>query len=246
MGGGYYVLFGKANGFNECGILYDSPSILPECLRLLKNTLVNVELHRIDERSPIASFIPDEAAISNNVAIYFGESYDEYFKKLSSSVRQNIRTAYNRLAKDGNCLNVKIFIGKSKIPINEIIWLYCRRHRDRYGVETSFIKRWFLKHQSFATRFYRYADNAITVYMTINDIPAAFLSGLYNNNRMIVPRLSINNDFKRYSPGMILVCETIKKLISDTKIRVLDLSLGEEPYKYQLGGVLHHAYRFNL
>ena len=81
--------------------------------------------------------------------------------------------------------------------------------------------------------------------MTINDIPAAFLSGLYNNNRMIVPRLSINNDFKSYSLGMILVCET-KKLISHTKTRILDLSLIVEPCRYQLGEVIHHVYRFNL
>lgn len=45
---------------------------------------------------------------------------------------------------------------------------------------------------------------------------------------------------------MILVNETIKHFIADTSINILDLSLGEEPYKYQLGGTLHHAYRFTL
>lgn len=240
-----YKLFGEANGFNECGILYDTPSILPVCMKLLKDRLGDVEFMKIDERSQLANFAPPSCPTSSNVEIGFTEDYNEYFKTLSSSVRQNIRTAYNRLLKDGQNISVQTFLGGG-IPVDEILGLYFNRHEERYGVKTSIFKRWFLKHQNFATRYYRYADNSLTVYLKINDQPAAFLSGLFHKERLIVPRLSINNMYYKYSPGMILVCETIKYLIASSTIRVLDLSIGEERYKYQLGGKCHLSYRFKL
>lgn len=45
---------------------------------------------------------------------------------------------------------------------------------------------------------------------------------------------------------MLLVCESIKFLISNTSIRVLDLSLGSEKYKYSLGAKEHLSYSFDL
>lgn len=183
------------------------------------------------------------ALITNNISIGFGSDYESWFKTLSSSVRQNIRTAYNRLNSDGCSLSVEIFSKESTepFPLDEIINLYCERHRQRYGVRTSRLKRWLLKHISFATRYYLEADNRLTVLLRINGRAAAFLSGLYNDSRLIVPRLSICADFNRYSPGMILVCETIRHLIVQTPIRILDLSKGEEQYKFKLGGQIHHS-----
>ncbi len=76
--------------------------------------------------------------------------------------------------------------------------------------------------------------------------PAAFLSGLFSEDSLIVPRLSIDKEYQRYSPGMLLVVETIKHLQANTKIRTLALSQGDEKYKYQLGAVEHLSYRFTL
>ena len=132
------------------------------------------------------------------------------------------------------------------LPTDEIIDLYCRRHDERYGVKTSRLKRWFLKTQNFATRYYRFSPNALTMILYIGGKPAAFLSGLFNDARLIVPRLSIDQEYRRYSPGMLLVVEAIKYLQENTKIRTLDLSHGTESYKYQLGAVEHFSYRFVL
>lgn len=244
---GSYKLFGNVNGFNECGCVYTDIQSLKNSIVLLKSQIGSFGLARIDERSPLATFAPDNCKTTANVAISLGDSFDEYFKSLSSSVRQNVRTAYNRLSKDGYMFDCKAFIGGGNhLPVTEIIDLYCNRHQGRYGVSTSSLKRWFLKHQNFATRFYRYSPNALSFYLTIDGRPAAFLSGLFTKERLIVPRLSINEEFRRYSPGMILVCETIKYLINSTSIRILDLNQGEEEYKYKLGGQLHLSYRFNI
>jgi len=45
---------------------------------------------------------------------------------------------------------------------------------------------------------------------------------------------------------MILICESIKYLMTDTPIRILDLSYGEETYKYKLGGKTHYSFNFRI
>lgn len=248
-------LFGSPNGFNESGVLFENQDILPHCFRLLHERFSSVELIKVDERSPIAEFRPEGCTGIANVAISFGDDFDAYFKSLSSSVRQNIRTSYNRLEKDGHTYELDVYTNheltksdkKGKhLPINDIINLYCSRHEQRYGVKTSVLKKWFLKNQNFATLFYRKSVNAMTFYLTIDNTPAAFMSGLWCRDRLIIPRLSINENFKRYSPGMVMVCESIKYLISQTSISVLDLSQGEEKYKYNLGGKVHYSYKFKI
>lgn len=244
---GKVSLFGNVNGFNECGILFSDKEDLPECIRLLRSRFGTVRIARIDERSALSQFKGVTFQSTNNVAIHFGESFDPYFSALSSSVRQNIRTAYNRLSKDGHTQNLYVVNqGGHRQMFRHIVDLYIKRHSDRYGVTTSPLKAWYLKHLSFATRFYRNAPNALTFYLTIDNQPAAFMSGLFSADRLIVPRLSINSEFRRYSPGLILICESIKHLMANTPIRILDLSQGEENYKYQLGGIKHLSYSFNL
>lgn len=236
-------LFGDVNGFNESGILYDSVLILPECLQLLRERLGSVEFMKIDARSPLAKNIPAEAISTSNAAITFPKDYDEYFKGLSKSVRQNIRTAYNRINADGLSIEFRLY-KEHELPVDQVIDLYCQRHGQRYGVKTGRLKKWFLKSQSFATRYYRFAPNAMTFILYIDKQPAAFLSGLSAGNRLVVPRLSIDDKFRRYSPGMLLVIETIKFLQQHSSIEVLDLSQGDEAYKYQLGACQHLSYRF--
>lgn len=249
---GKYHLFGDVNGFNECGLLYDDCAILPDVISLLHKRFGEVEFMKIDERSPISNYKGEMTTVSNNVAIMFDEDFDEYFKGLSKSVRQNIRTAYNRLKTDGQSLSMKYFSSDNiklyggGMPIDELIRLYIKRHSERYGVATGRLKQWFLTHQSFATRYYIEAPNAFTSVLYINSEIVGFLSGLHNDRILIVPRLSIDSDYRRYSPGLILVCETIKYLQQNAAIRCLDLSLGDEQYKYQLGGLPHLAYRFNI
>lgn len=239
-------LFGFANGFNESRMLFESEGILPECIRLIKETYGEALFLKIDERSPLATFAQQDVHSTSNAEIRFGNDFDEYFKNLSKSVRQNVRTAYNRLSSDDNMVEIKVFAGDDELPIDDIINLYSLRHEKKYAVKTGFLKKWFLKTQSFATQLYLHSPNALTFVLYINGSMAAFMSGLSGNDRLIIPRLSIDETLKRYSPGMLLVVESIKYLIKSTDIRVLDLSQGQEQYKYNLGAVEHLSYRFKL
>lgn len=108
---GIHRLFGIYNGFNECGFLYDDIDIVPQCLELLKERFGVFEFHKIDERNPICVLFKYNCGETNNVAIRFQDGYDSWFKSLSSSVRQNIRTAYNRLTTDGLSFQFSEFRG---------------------------------------------------------------------------------------------------------------------------------------
>ena len=71
----------------------------------------------------------------------------------------------------------------------------------------------------------------------------AYMAGLYSETQKAyyVPRLCINDQYAKYSPGIILINETVKSLLSNQTHR-LDLMLGDEPYKTAMGGVLTYNY----
>lgn len=221
---------------------------MDDALSLLKRELGAVEFIKIKDGDPLLDYCQSKPNTTTCVEIPFDAGHDAWFRSLSSSVRQNLRTSYNRLTTDGLEYQFEVFSGATRFQFTtkEIIALYCQRHAQRYGIATSRLKRWFLEHQSFATRYYRDADNAYTALLRINGQPAAFLSGLYNSDTLTVPRLSINEDFRRYSPGMILCNETIRHLSATTGIRTLDLSQGQEQYKFKLGGKCYLLYRFKM
>lgn len=108
-------------------------------------------------------------------------------------------------------------------------------------------KKWFLLHHSFVTRNLLYNADSINVILYINDELAAFMSGFRGDKgQYVVPRLSIDERFKFYSPGMLLINETIKYLLVNTDIRHLDLAIGEEQYKYKMGGKVHYSHNFEI
>jgi len=108
-------LFGAPNGFNESGVLFENPGILPGCFRLLHQKFTTIDLLKVDERSPLSKLRPEGCIGKPNVAICFGADYGAYFKSLTSSVRQNVRTSYNRLEKDGHSFELNVFTNAGSV-----------------------------------------------------------------------------------------------------------------------------------
>ena len=64
------------------------------------------------------------------VTIEFGDDYEAYLKSLSSSVRQNLRTADNRMRRDGHEWKLRVFLPGEKIDdesFKQIMKLYLAR-----------------------------------------------------------------------------------------------------------------------
>ena len=69
---------------------------------------------------------------------------------------------------------------------------------------------------------------------------------LRNGDELLVPRLAIDASFSLYSPGVLLVNYAIKYLLNDGVIKTFDLMQGKETYKFQVGGVMHQCFSFEL
>lgn len=244
-------LFANEDGLNYCDVLVQDKKYILPALKLLANEHNYLYCNKVLESSLLYSISKDlnvDNKTINNVCISFGEDYSVYNKSLSKSTRQNLRTAYNRLDTDGRNIELKVLYGGDKsLDYKPFLTLYCQRHSTRYNVQTNRLKKWFLLHLNFSTVNYIKNHNGLTIALYIDGKLASFMSGMLGRqNEYVVPRLSINDEYGFYSPGMILINEAIKYFMSNTSVRHLDLSLGEEPYKYKMGGTVHYTHSFKL
>lgn len=114
----YYDTLGNI-GFCDVTDLLFSPDIAYEekvkILTLLKSRIgKNFYLSRLDSSSETLQIYKNCSQtihIHNCVDIEIGNNHESYFCSLSKSVRQNIRTAYNRLNRDGIKFKLLCIIG---------------------------------------------------------------------------------------------------------------------------------------
>lgn len=256
-----YCSLGNFNGFQVYDFVYVQEMTLEKmrhCLNFVLEKLQasKLSLYNVPEHSLLYQCVTQGEGLgkgytitcqsNDNVCIDTENDYELWHGKLSKSTRQNIRTAYNRMKTDEISLRFEYYRGEKlkRGLLDQLIALYCKRHEERYGVQTSSVKKLYLRYLDFSTVCLRsYRDNFCTaVYM--NDQLAAFMSGMVEKNEtsVVIPRLSIEDSFSRYSPGVVLINETLRKLTEQTGIRCLDLSKGAEGYKLSMGGQLYHTH----
>lgn len=249
---GKLELLGKHTGYNFCTFLCSVQSLYHRCIDLIISHLGEIDLFKIRQGDELLEYSSNTFnGVRNCVKIEFSDSYEKYYSCLSKSVRQNIRTAYNRISRDNVSVELCLLVGGGMsrhecILFDEIMSVYAARHESRYGVKSSRLRNFFLRYFNYATVNYLKCFYARTFTLLIDGHVSAFMSGMIDADKLIVPRLSINNRYAAYSPGVLLINEVIKYLISNTTCRMLDLSFGEEDYKYKMGGTVYTAYNFTL
>ena len=261
---GKYKMLGDLQGCGETDFIFKpslKDSTKKECLDLLFAKIgKSAALRRISATSYLYNYLQQYSAgnISEPttavcVAISFEDSYDDYFKTLSSSVRQNVRTAYNRMNRDGKIFELKIYRGSELSENNrkEIMEVYIDRLFGKYKKKKGPVLWWnrfkyaYVKHD---TKSLFELDNTFHAVLYIDGKIAAFMNGLanYSNTKVVVPRLAIDMEYKFYSPGYVLICETAKYMLDIAKIKTLDLVRGTEKYKTDLGGKEYYTYSFKV
>lgn len=211
---------------------------------------------RVIENSRFASYLESLKKYSickeivQNVKIMFDKGYEYWFSSLRKSVKQNLRTAYNRIMKDGLEYEIQFYNG-GEIPkelLENLVDIYNRRHSEHYGVKTSILKKFYMQHLDFSTRDLYKNHDARHCVLYIDHKIAAFYSGYYDiaTNSVVIPRLSIDTNFSRYSPGYVLLNEAIKYFSTNNLINCIDLTTGTEKYKMDLGGMVYNRINFNL
>lgn len=185
-------------------------------------------------------------------AIKLSGTYNDYFKSLSKSVRQNIRTSYNHLASDQMEYQFKIYNYADNISNKlekQLYHIYTKR-REEWGEDKKnnrllkIYKRLRGQNRDIVFQSLNHIKESCVGVLFIHNQPAAFLIGYKNENTLIVPRLAIDTTFARYSPGGILLIEYIKYLYDNKMVGgkyVFDLSRGNEKYKSSYGGILFYT-----
>ena len=210
-------------------------------------------LDRISQFSKTYFFLKEmnisEKNIETCVKIDF-DNYNSWFCSLPKGHRQNIRTAYNRINREKLNLSFSFFFKKrpEKKFYRDHISLFSRRILEHSKLPSLlYIPMKLLKKSEPLTKALLFYRDKIFSGLYLNKKLIASLNGVISNDgRAIITRLSINRDFGVYCPGGMLINETIKAIdqLDDRQINSLDLSRGDEKYKYTYGGVNHYNYSY--
>lgn len=188
------------------------------------------------------------------VTLQLPPSVEEYHKMLSKNSRQNLRTASNRLQKDGKTLIFNdddqqvdrqecMKLREAKLSVKyadfSLFWKYKYRiiNRLRYTFP-------------FFTPITHYTKSKVmTAYDEEGKLRAFFNYGYDPDDKAIrIMAAGTDLDFARYSPGMLLMHQFILKSIQEGKLQVIDFTRGDEKYKFALGGELcmNHSVKFSI
>lgn len=195
----------------------------------------------------------DDVAVSVEVPA----DSESYQAMLSKSTRQNLRTARNRLTKDGFELEVVIGGHPSKEDAEGFAALRSARRRQRNARSgppslTKFAHR--ARQLASAALFadFNETDSLMTSHpsawhlqVRIGGRLAAYAFG-FGEHWHSVPTLRITQvayaeEMGRYSPGLVGLHHYIAQVAAraDPPQRTIDFTRGEESYKFALGGLAH-------
>lgn len=250
-----YSHFGPIDYYD---IITSNPNevFLKGCLKSLFDDYPGYQVlfENVNEHSVLFNLLDGcEKTVAPCVRIEFKSlDYDEYFGDLSKHQRQNLRTAYNKLQKAGMAFSVVKYDAENRIPLGvhkKCMKLYeerCVMKNGGYRRKGVFSKLAATKDSrtNLVNMLVRKGDNVVFVLYIEND-PAAYMVCFYDEHRPIVyvPRLSANVEYLKYDAGILLLNESIKHLLAEG-ISVVDLTRGDEPYKYAMGGVTVNNYTF--
>lgn len=188
------------------------------------------------------------------VGLCLPHSVEEYHRILSKNSRQNLRTANNRLKKDGEnlifnfddqqidrnrCLEIreaKLSVTYSKLPLI---------YRYKYKI----LNRLRYHFNNFVPITYYSEGKVMTACDEGGKLRAFFYYGFdIEKTRIRVMAAGTDLEYARYSPGMLLMYNFIINSIQEGKIREIDFTRGDEKYKFSLGGEqrLNHTIKFRI
>lgn len=180
--------------------------------------------------------------------------YEDYFLRLSKHQRQNIRTAYNKLKRESIEYAIEKYDLTKPIPSNiskkcQLMYENRCEIKNRRNMSQLVYKILELRDRltNPLTRFISKERERTTFILYFDKEPVAYMSGFYNSlhDTFFVPRLSCNNKYLKYDAGILMLNESIKMLLKEN-IKVVDLTRGDEPYKYAMGGIDHFNYTLRM
>lgn len=176
------------------------------------------------------------------VSLSIPSESEEYIKLLSKNARQNIRTANNRIAKDGlslSCVFDDLYV--DKIKCIEIRQAKLSLQYSKVSKLRKYKYRIMDKLRINYGKCIPILDFEMSKVMTayINHEIGAFFNYVIdkNTNSVVIISAGTNMKYARYSPGILLMFNYINQIISKhERYCVIDFTRGVEKYKFTLGG----------
>ena len=187
-----------------------------------------------------------------SVGLNLPSSMEEYQKLLSKNSRQNLRTANNRLKKDGKSLvynfddqqvdkNLCLKIRESKLVAKAAHFSLYFKYKYRI------LNRLRYRFHGFMP-ITHYPDSKLMTAFDDQGKLRAFFNYGYDPDETRIRVMAAGTDlvFARYSPGMLLMYNFILKAIQEGVIKEVDLTRGDEKYKFSLGGKLRKYHTIKI
>ena len=241
-----------------------------ECIRFFYDSMPGrLELRRLFQGSLLLLNAPAERMVSDTAIGYADipvpQDWDAYLASLSGYSRHNLKRAYNRMDRDGVKYRLEVYGGDNPLP--KKVWkllmktYYARFHaKYKRGVFSDETKGGIivqtLKYIHYRTLkrlwFYTKHDSS-----SIPELPNSRICVLWNGEEMIsflcgflthdkkiysLPRLAINEKYNYYTPGCVLMSEVLKYLKAGGVTEHLDMSRGDEQYKFKMGAIAYSAH----
>lgn len=201
---------------------------------------------------------------SEAVRLVLPATVDEYTSQLSRSTRQNLRTARNRARRDG--LSLTVVCGEEIEPgaADQFRDMknrreFARRDRSSTALRSRLLGRardvyFGLILSDFDEAYTSMRSLSRVWYLSVGtpDQLCAFAYGLpdtqHGRRVLRILQVGIEEEFGRYSPGMIGLHEFITSQVAGGRFGfdVVDFTRGGEKYKYDLGGTAHYLADLSL
>ena len=185
-------------------------------------------------------------------------SPEEYEKSLSKHVRQNLRTAKNRMEKAGIRYELKV-LGKidDNSLINQLTEIHIARMAKKNMITTDIIHRVSSyirikyrekreRNNNIVSESMKTMNESCLVIVYLDGDIAGYLYGLRDDSVIRIMQNCVKDEYKFYSPLFRGAYDFILEQYSDDSIRVVDFTRGDEQYKYNLGGVEVNLESWNI
>ena len=250
---GAYIL-GEGSWSDYLNFIYKEPNTQAWEL-ILHNLPKPLFVNSLRSNTEMCHFLEEHSTVcGQHPSVYIPLMADatEYLASLSKSVRQNLRTATNRMTKAGLLYELRIEDGKlDDVLANELISMHYDRakikNQRNYKKNLHWISRNLrnsykeYQNKQYNIIFHSMTRNelGVTVIVSLNGVASGYMYGVKDSHAVRIMHNCINEEYKFYSPMFKGAYDFICEEISNKRYNVaqIDFTRGDESYKFQLGGV---------
>lgn len=249
---GTYIL-GEGSWSDYLNFIYKEPN--PQAWELILSNLPKpLFFNSLRSNTEICPFLDNRGDLCGqhpSVFVPLVSDAAEYLTSLSKSVRQNLRTATNRMDKAELVYELRIEDGKlDALLANELVSMHYdrakvknqRKHKKNLHWISRNLRNSYKEYQNrqYNIIYHSMTSNVsgVTVIVYLNGVPAGYMYGIRDSYAVRIMHNCIKEEYKFYSPMFKGAYDFICEEINNKRYNVaqIDFTRGNESYKFQLGG----------